>query len=553
MGQLWLLAPVLLALLLWIVHLYRQLAFRERVQAALERILVPDDPAAQAPAVLERLLGAFAPLWGAATPCTAYLYAASQNAFLPVGDRGGPRPPLAEGELPDRPRVTHTPQGNYLRLPLLGTRHRALLEAGPAASNFGALLRAAPPLLGAALRVLEAVPPPADPAPTSLEETFLRLEMAIVGAQGGLLLAPGSPGTGGATLRFHTGLPAALVRLIREDPETAGDLLSLAEEGPCLRPADDPRLGRLPPVLQDLMGGGLAAVPLDDGGALLGFSRRPLGSHALAALEMAAARLVVQGQDQDTYRKLLQTLVESLDAREPFYHGRSRRISHWSRMVAVELGLDSPAADAVALAALLHDVGMAGLPPAILLKQGQLTPEEYATTRRHPEIGAQLVQPLGRDDLAPMVRHHHEHFDGTGYPLRLAGEQIPLGARIIAVADRFEAKVTHRNYRSALPFAEALAQLRQAAGSQLDPAAVEAFHSAYRKGRIFAERATLPWEDCRVMVQCSEELQGRCPAAGAAGPCWEVPGTVCAEHGQSCDTCFVHSEFLFHTAEAAAG
>jgi HD-GYP domain-containing protein (c-di-GMP phosphodiesterase class II) len=126
----------------------------------------------------------------------------------------------------------------------------------------------------------------------------------------------------------------------------------------------------------------------------------------------------------------------------------------------------------------LHDVGKIGIPEAILLKPGPLTADEWTILRRHPEIGADICRPLGLSrTLMPVVRHHHERWDGTGYPDRLRGDQTPLGARVVGLVDAFDAMTHDRPYRPARSSAEALEEIRSQAGRQFDPALTQIFEA----------------------------------------------------------------------------
>ena len=134
-------------------------------------------------------------------------------------------------------------------------------------------------------------------------------------------------------------------------------------------------------------------------------------------------------------------------------------------------------------AALLHDIGKIGIPDGILMKPGMLTPEERLLIERHPIIGADLISRVASlHKVAPIVRHHHEKVDGTGYPDGLTGDDIPLGSRIIAVVDALNAMTTQRPYRSPISRPEALAELRRCAGGQFDPRVVEAVESLLAGG-----------------------------------------------------------------------
>jgi putative nucleotidyltransferase with HDIG domain len=143
--------------------------------------------------------------------------------------------------------------------------------------------------------------------------------------------------------------------------------------------------------------------------------------------------------------------------------------------VGRELGLSHAELDLLGHAALFHDIGKLAIPDSILLKPASLTPDEWALMERHAEEGARIIDRLGfLNDAVPAIRHHHERFDGTGYPDRLAGEDIPLGARIIHVADALDSMLTTRIYRAARPATEALQELRRAAGTQFCPRCVSA-------------------------------------------------------------------------------
>jgi HD-GYP domain-containing protein (c-di-GMP phosphodiesterase class II) len=137
--------------------------------------------------------------------------------------------------------------------------------------------------------------------------------------------------------------------------------------------------------------------------------------------------------------RLLEKLSHALEARDPYTHGHSRRVARHAHMMAKLMGLDAKQVAMIRAAGVVHDVGKLDLAPEILNKPGKLTDEEFALVKRHPEVGAEMVSGLGSPELTAIVRHHHERLDGAGYPDRLSADQIPLGSRIIAVADPFGA------------------------------------------------------------------------------------------------------------------
>ena len=169
--------------------------------------------------------------------------------------------------------------------------------------------------------------------------------------------------------------------------------------------------------------------------------------------------------------ELLQIMVAAIEARDPYTSGHSQRVSAYSRIVSKAAGLSDRVTDRVAMAALLHDVGKIHEEFApILRKPGRLTPEEFAVMKTHSEKGATLVAKVSQFvDLVPAIRSHHEAWDGTGYPSALHGENIPLAARIIALADTIDAMTTDRPYRAAMSEFEVRSEIRNQLGHQFDP------------------------------------------------------------------------------------
>jgi diguanylate cyclase (GGDEF)-like protein/putative nucleotidyltransferase with HDIG domain len=171
----------------------------------------------------------------------------------------------------------------------------------------------------------------------------------------------------------------------------------------------------------------------------------------------------------------MESLSATVDARDSYTAGHSRRVQQLALAIGRELGLSQAELDLLGHAALFHDIGKLAIPDAILLKPASLTEDEWALMQRHADEGARIIDRLGfLNDAVPAIRHHHERFDGTGYPDGLKGEEIPLGARIIHVADALDSMLTTRIYRAARPASEALGELRRAAGSQFCPRCVSA-------------------------------------------------------------------------------
>lgn len=191
-------------------------------------------------------------------------------------------------------------------------------------------------------------------------------------------------------------------------------------------------------------------------------------------------QIAVQMQQQT--HDALRALMRVIDERDHHTYDHSERVSQYAKMIAEELGLDQEEVEVLAEAGLLHDLGKVGMVDDVLFKNGKLNSNELQHAKKHAEVGAELLSkfPLFEKG-ALLVKHHHERYDGTGYPDGLAGEQIPLGSRIISVADAFQAMTEHRPYRPALTVDQAIAQLQAGSGTQFDPQVVQVFVRLLRK------------------------------------------------------------------------
>ncbi len=178
------------------------------------------------------------------------------------------------------------------------------------------------------------------------------------------------------------------------------------------------------------------------------------------------------------YIQTIRALAEAIDAKDAYTRGHSERVAVYASRIARELSLERDVIERVYFAGLLHDVGKIGVPDAIITKPDRLDADEYEEIKKHPEIGAKILEPVEfLAKIVPCVRHHHEWFDGSdrGYPLRLMGDQIPLPSRVILVADTVEAMTSDRPYRSAMPLERVVDELHKYSGSQFDPVVVDAF------------------------------------------------------------------------------
>jgi putative nucleotidyltransferase with HDIG domain len=261
---------------------------------------------------------------------------------------------------------------------------------------------------------------------------------------------------------------------------------------------------------------------------LWGWARRVLAERRL---EATAEQLT--GRQAADRVALLQRMSALLEARDPYTHGHSRRVARHSERIARQMGLPRELIEEIRAAALVHDVGKINVPRSILNKPGKLSEREFALIKRHAADGAAMVAELGDAELTAIVRHHHERLDGTGYPDGLAGDDIPLGARIIAVADTFDAITSTRAYRKPRSHRKALDVLQGEAGTQLDALAVAAFVSYYEAGRSIGLATVLAAAPQRLLsglggVQSglgASVAQTACGVGGAAliGACLSGP------------------------------
>lgn len=172
----------------------------------------------------------------------------------------------------------------------------------------------------------------------------------------------------------------------------------------------------------------------------------------------------------------LEAIADAVEARDLYLKGHSARVLAYAMPIATAIELPQSQIGATQIAARLHDIGRLGIPESAVNHPGPLADEQWEMVRRHPDIGADFLKPLDFfGEVGEIIRAHHESYDGTGYPHLKAGEEIPVVARVIAVADTFDAMTSHRPYRDALSIDEALDQIRRLAGQQFDPQAVEAF------------------------------------------------------------------------------
>jgi putative nucleotidyltransferase with HDIG domain len=193
-----------------------------------------------------------------------------------------------------------------------------------------------------------------------------------------------------------------------------------------------------------------------------------------AAIAIENARLFEN--TQKSYYDTIKSLAQALEARDPYTRGHSERVTEYSLSIASKMGLDEKEKNLIRYAGLLHDIGKIGISDSVLHCPTSLSDRDFAIVKDHTMFGDAILSPLKfLVDAQVIIRHHHERFDGAGYPEGLKGDAIPLASRIIAVADSYDAMTSDRPYRSAMPREKAVAEIRANSGTQFDPSCVDAF------------------------------------------------------------------------------
>ncbi|NOZ21497.1 MAG: HD domain-containing protein [Planctomycetes bacterium] len=231
----------------------------------------------------------------------------------------------------------------------------------------------------------------------------------------------------------------------------------------------------------------IGAIYLDSHNPMQRFAEQDL--HLLSAVGVQAGMAIQRAKLVDRLQVLffdtVRALVATIETKDPYTKGHSERVSALAVQIGKDLKIPSAGLRTIQLAGLMHDIGKIGVPEQILNKPGQLSDAEYELIQRHPSEGIKIIKNIRYvENLIGPVLHHHERWDGKGYPEGQSKNKIPLGARIIAVADAFDAMTSARPYRPAIPFKNAVQELQKKAGQQFDPDAVKAFVSRFEKGRL---------------------------------------------------------------------
>jgi len=228
-------------------------------------------------------------------------------------------------------------------------------------------------------------------------------------------------------------------------------------------------------------------APLTSG--ILGYAlRERLKMYRTGYLEQVHFKTLFENELRETLDRLILCFVNALDSKSPWTKGHSLRVQHYCLMIARELKLPEEQVEQLSIAALLHDIGKIGTYDDILNKLEDLTPDEYAMIKKHPGNAVSILEPIPQfSTLLPIIRAHHERIDGRGYPDGLQDTQIPLPARILCVADAYDAITSERPYKESMGKARGIAEVQRSSGSQFDPAVVRALAEAHQKPGFIPE------------------------------------------------------------------
>ena len=198
--------------------------------------------------------------------------------------------------------------------------------------------------------------------------------------------------------------------------------------------------------------------------------------NGLNKFDLASSKSLILKDLKELFYKTIHSITSALDAKDPYTHGHSMRVTLYSIILAKELNAPNNQLESIETAGLLHDIGKIAIPESILCKPGKLTDDEFSVMKTHPINSERLIASIERlHAVSPGVKHHHERWDGKGYPDHLAGEDIPYSARIIAIADTYDAMTSTRSYRKALDHEVAIAEIEKCAGAQFDPVLAKKF------------------------------------------------------------------------------
>jgi hypothetical protein len=246
------------------------------------------------------------------------------------------------------------------------------------------------------------------------------------------------------------------------------------------------------------------------GTAALALSATTVALGVIQAMVNHARRLTAERSLRLEARNTVLALAAAVDAKDRYTRSHSENVSHYARTIAERLGLPAATVERITVAGHLHDVGKIAVPDAILLKRGRLTDGEFDVMKAHAAEGERIVRSVGLDDLAPWIRHHHERWDGRGYPDRRIGEESPIEARILAGADSLDAMTSSRAYSSAMSADEARREIAANSGGQFDPDVAQTILDLIREG-AFPRPHTAEQHEPRQLLSVIRPTNGRLP------------------------------------------
>jgi len=198
--------------------------------------------------------------------------------------------------------------------------------------------------------------------------------------------------------------------------------------------------------------------------------------NGLDKFDLASSKSLILKDLKELFYKTIKSIASALDAKDPYTHGHSMRVTLYSIILAKELDVPQSELENIETAGLLHDIGKIAIPQSILCKPGKLTDDEFFLMKSHPVNSERLIASIKKlNEISPGIKHHHERWDGRGYPDRLEGENIPFSARVIALADTYDAMTSTRSYRKALDHEIAIDEIQKCAGTQFDPELAKKF------------------------------------------------------------------------------
>jgi len=387
-------------------------------------------------------------------------------------------------------------------------------------------------------------------------KSVVDISAAVIGASGGVFI---SKNNNRYTVITSEGLSNDITELLKSEPEIGSRMLEMAGTGGIQIIYKGQReYFKLPRQICAIGAETVLTVGINGrtgpGAAVFWYNgRENVEEYKLTALMVLTARIADISEYRmkiakmsGSYTEYLKMIAEALDHLSPYTMGYSELMYRYAAVIAGELDLPLEEIYEIGLAAYLSNIGIIGLPRELFFKEGKFGELEYEMMKLHTDLGASIVgAAIANNRVASYIRYHHERMDGQGYPEGLKGEEIPLGARIIAVVQVFLAKIKGRVYRKPLPFEKAVEDLKFLAGTQLDPEIVSVFLGWFRKKQSNPKRKGKSLGECRELNCPPKSVCSNCLVYQRhERNCWEYRINNCREHGNECLSCYVYTEYL---------